>query len=98
MNGHDRDVWDTVVKDVQLEMQDYSIKMEIQVMNMTRADVVLGREWLYGLGASLNRSYAHNKITFRDGQGAHVLLIEEQDILQSPLICIAKLQSLVKAN
>ena len=53
MNGNDKDVWDIVVKEVTLEMQNYSTKMGFQVMNMTRADVVLGREWLYSLGTNV---------------------------------------------
>ena len=48
--------------------------LDFQVMNMERADVVLGREWLHGLGPSLKRSYEHNTITFSE-QGTHVLLI-----------------------
>ena len=80
MNGNDKDVWDTVLKEVTLEMQNYSTKMDFQVMNMTRADVVLGREWLYSLGTTISRSYTHNTISFRDSTSAHVLLIGEQDV------------------
>ena len=64
---------------------------------MERADVVLGREWLHGLGSSLKRSYEHNTITFSD-QGTHVLLISERDIPPSPLICSAELTYLSKNN
>ena len=80
MNDNDKDVWVTVVKEVSLEMQNYSTKVDFQVMNMTRADVVLGREWLYSLGTTLTRSYTHNTISFRDNVGAHVLLIGEREV------------------
>ena len=65
---------------------------------MTRANVVLGREWLYSLGTTLTRSYTHNMISFRDSIGAHVLLIGEREVPQSPLVCTAKLQSLIHNN
>ena len=42
------------------------MKLDFHVMNMTRADVVLGCEWLHGLGSSLSRSYQHNSLTFED--------------------------------
>ena len=61
-------------------------------------DVVLGKEWLYSLGTTLSHSYTHNTISFRDSTSAHVLLIGEQDVPQSPLICSAELQSLVVDN
>ena len=77
MNGNDKDVWDTIVKGVKLEMQNYTTTMDFQVMNMTRVDVILGREWLYGLGSTLSHSYVHNTISFRDSAGAHILLIGE---------------------
>ena len=35
MNGNDKDVWDTIVKGVKLEMQNYTTTMDFQVMNMT---------------------------------------------------------------
>ena len=57
MNGNDKVVWDTQGKDVLLKMQGHFTKLDFQVMNMTRADVVLGTEWLHGLGTSLARSY-----------------------------------------
>ena len=91
MNDNDKDVWDTVVKKVTLEIQNYSIKMDFQVMNMTQAHVVLGKEWLYSLDMTLSHSYTHNTISFRDSIGAHVLLIGEWDVLQSPLVCTTKL-------
>ena len=77
INGNDKDVWDTIVKGVKLETQNYTTTMDFQVMNMTRADIILGREWLYGLGSTLSCSYAHNTISFRRSAGAHILLIGE---------------------
>ena len=77
MNGNDKDVWDTIVKGVKLEMQNYTTTMDFQVMNMTWEDIILGWEWLYGLGSTLSSSYAHNTISFRDSAGAHILLIGE---------------------
>ena len=67
-------------------------------MNMMRTDIILGREWLYGLGSTLFCSYAHNTISFRDSVGAHILLIGEQEVLASPLVCSAELQSLLLNN
>ena len=97
MNGTDKDVWDKAVKDVSLEVQGHSMKLDFHVMNMTRADVVLGREWLHGLGSSLSRSYQHNTLTFEDN-GVHVLMMGEQDVPSSPLICNAELISLSNNN
>ena len=71
MNGEDKDVWDTEVKDVALEIQGHSMVLDFHVMHMTRADVVLEHEWLHGLVPSLKHSYHHNKLTF-DAHGAHV--------------------------
>ena len=44
MNGSDRDVWDKEVKDVSLELQGHSMILDLQVMHMTRNDVILGHE------------------------------------------------------
>ena len=85
MNGSNKDVWDTEVRDVSLELQRHTMKNDFHVMNMTRADVVLGRNWLFGLGSSLSRSYQHNTLAFKDN-GVHVLLIGERDVPPSPLI------------
>ena len=87
-----------VVKEVSWEIQNYFTKMDFQVMNMTRADVVLGKEWLYSLGMTLSRSYTHNTISFTDSIDAHVLMIRERDVPQSPLVCTVKLQSMVFGN
>ena len=97
MNGSDKDVWDTEVQDVSLELQGHTMKLDFHVMNMTRADVVLGRNWLFGLGSSLSRSYQHNTLAFKDN-GVHVLLIGERDVPSSPLICTAEVQNLAKRN
>ena len=97
MNGTNKDVWGKAVKDVSLDVQGHSMKLDFHVMNMTRADVVLGREWLHGLGSSLRRNYQHNTLTFEDN-GVHVLLMGEQDVPSSPLICNAELMSLSKDN
>ena len=83
---------------MKLEMQNYTTNMDFQVMNMTRADVILGKEWLYGLGSTLSCSYAHNTISFRDSAGAHILLIGEREVPTSPLVCSDELQSLLLNN
>ena len=68
--------------------------LEFHVMHMTRIDVVLGCEWLHGLGLSPKHSYQYNTLTF-DAHGAHVLLIGEKDGLASPMICNAKLHLII---
>ena len=75
-----------VVNDVSLEVQGYSMKLDFHVMHMSRADVVLGHKWLHGLGSSLQRNYQHNTISF-EANGVHVLLMVEQEVPPSPLIC-----------
>ena len=57
-------MWDKAVKGVQLEVQDHVMCLDLHVMHMTRADVVLGHDWLHGLGLLLKHSYQHNKLTF----------------------------------
>ena len=64
---------------------------------MSHADVILGREWLHGLGSSLHRSYEHNTITFT-ANGKHVLLIGKRDVPSTPLICTAELSFLDHSN
>ena len=83
MNGIENDVWDTVVNDVSLEMQGHTMKLDFHVMHMTRANVVLGHEWLHSLGSSLTRSYQHNTLAFEDN-GVHVLLLGEWDVPAIP--------------
>ena len=51
---------------------------------MSRADVILGREWLHALGSSLQRSYEHNTIMFTTN-GKHVLLIGNAMYHRHPL-------------
>ena len=97
MNGIDTDVWDTEVKDVSLEVQGHTMKLDFHVMHMTRADVVLGREWLHSLGSSLTRSYQHNTLAFEDN-GVHVLIMGESEVPTTPLICNAKLSYLIQRN
>ena len=97
MNGEDKDVWDTEVKDVALEIQGHSMVLDFHVMHMTRADVVLGREWLYGLGETLKRNYMSNTITF-EHNGVHVLLLGEKEIPSSPLVCAAELDVMANNN
>ena len=45
----DKDIWETEVKGVTLNVQSHSMALDFQVMNMLRADVVLRQEWLHGL-------------------------------------------------
>ena len=71
--------------------------LEFQVMNMSRANVILGREWLHGLGSALHRSYEHNTITFT-ANGKHVILIGERDVPPRLLACIAELSFLERSN
>ena len=86
------EVWDTFVAGVALDVQGHTMTLSFHVMNMDRADVVLGREWLHSLGPSLKRSYEHNSLMF-DVNGKHVLLLGEKHIPPSPLICMAELTS-----
>ena len=92
MSAHDSEVWDTFVAGVALDVQGHTMTLSFHVMNMDRADVVLGREWLHSLGPSLKRSYEHNSLMF-DVNGKHVLLLGEKHIPPSPLICMAELTS-----
>ena len=50
--GDDHDVWDTQVQQVPVFVQEHTMVLDFQVMNMSCADVILGREWLHGLGLS----------------------------------------------
>ena len=75
-----------MVKDVDVELQGHPMRLDFQVMHMSRADVVLGREWLHALGPSLKRSYEHNTLAF-EVNGTHVLLMGERNVPPSPLIC-----------
>ena len=66
-------------------------------MNMSCVDVILGQNWLYGLGLLLKRIYEHNTMMF-EVNGNHVLLIEEWDVPPSPLICTYELLFLECSN
>ena len=63
-------------------------------MYMFRVDIVLGHEWLHRLGPSLKCSFQHNTLSF-DAHGVHVLLVGGQDVLTSPMICYARLHSII---
>lgn len=45
----------TMVSNLEIEIQGYKDRLDFQIMNMDRADVVLGREWLWTLGPSLKK-------------------------------------------
>ena len=49
MHGQDNKIWDTMVSNLEIEIQGYKEKLNFQIMNMERADIALGREWLWGL-------------------------------------------------
>ena len=97
MNGDDKDVWDTEVKGVSLEIQGHTMTLDFHLMHMTRADVFLSRAWLHGLGDMFKRSYVSNTIAFEDN-GVHVLLMGEKDIPSSPLVCSAEIDVLANNN
>ena len=65
-------MWDKAIKGVKMKVQGHVMQLDFHVMHMSREDVVLGHEWLHGLGPSLKYSYQHNTLTF-DAQGAHIL-------------------------
>ena len=88
--AHDFEVWDTYVENVALVVQGHTMTLSFQVMHMSRTDVALRHEWFHGLGSSLKRSYQHNTFAY-DESGVYVLLMGEQDVPASPLICNAKL-------
>ena len=56
-----------MVLGIPLVMQDYEAVLDFQVMHLARADVYLGREWLFSLGPNLVRSYLHNTLQFEYG-------------------------------
>ena len=97
INGDDNNVWDKAVEGVQLEVQGHVMQLDFHVMHMTIADVVLGHEWLHGLGPSFKRSYQHNTLTF-DAHGTHIFLMGEQDVLASPMICNANFHAVINNN
>ena len=97
MNGDDKDLWDTEIKSVSLEIQGHTMTLDFHVMHMTRADVVLSRAWLHGLGDTLKRSYVGNTIAF-ENNGVHVLLMREKYIPSSPLVTSAELDVIANNN
>ena len=78
-------------------LQEHTMVLDFQVMKMSCADVILGHEWLHGLGSSLHRSYEHNTITFT-ANGKHVLLIGERNVPPTPLICTVEISFLERSN
>ena len=84
-NGLDSNAWDTVVKGVKLKMQDYQASLDFQVMHLARADIYLGREWLYNLGPPLSCSYHDNSLEFSH-EDKRVRLHRESHILTLPFI------------
>ena len=64
---------------------------------MTRVDVFWGGECLHGLGPLLKHSSQHNTLTF-DAHGAHILLMGDQDVLVSPIICNEKIHAIINNN
>ena len=90
-NGYDQSVWDTVVLGVPLSLQGYEATLDFQVMHLARADVILGREWLFHLGATLKRSYLDNSFEF-EHNGKTIRLQGEHDVPTAPLICSLELQ------
>ena len=81
------------MSNVPLNIQEHTMSLDFQVITMDRTDVVLGREWLYGLGPTLKRSYKHNSFMF-DHNGTHVLLLGKKNVPSSPLICTTEMVSL----
>ena len=97
MKGDDHNVWDTQVHQGPLFVQEHTMVLYFQVMNMSRVDVILEHEWLHGLGLLLKQSYEQSKIAFK-ANGRHVLLLGEWDVPSSPLICNAELLYLEHIN
>ena len=62
-------------------------------MHLDRTDVILGREWLYGLGNTLQRSYLN--ITF-EKHGRVFQIQGEHSVLNSPLICSMELETILQ--
>ena len=45
VTGDDHDVWDTQVQQVPMFVQEHTMVLDFQMMNMSCADIILGREW-----------------------------------------------------
>ena len=97
LNGDDNNVWGKAIKRVHLEVQGHILHFDFYVIHMTRADAILGHEWLHGLVPPLKHNYLHNTLNF-DAHGAHILLTGEQDVLNSPLIYNAELHGIINNN
>ena len=96
-NGQDSTVWDTVVTGVNLHIQDYVASLDFQVMHLARADIYLGREWLYNLGPTLSRSYQDNSLEFVH-EGKKVRLQGESQVPAAPLISSLELCRAAEAD
>ena len=59
IQGDDRDVWDAKVDIVLLSMFGHNMVVNFEVNDTSKADVILGKEWLHALGSSLKHSYEH---------------------------------------
>lgn len=94
MHGEDKKIWDTMVSNLEIKVQGFKDKLDFQIMNMERADLVLGREWLWGLGPSLKRSYQQNSLEI-EKEGKVYVIQGEHNVENSPLICSLELQKLV---
>ena len=51
--GNDKKVWDTTIHNVEVDIQGYPNTLDFQIMHLDRTNVVLIREWLYGIGHTL---------------------------------------------
>ena len=59
-------------------------------MHLARANVYLGREWLYNLGPTLSCSYQDNSLEFLH-EGRQIMLQEESQVLVVLLILLLEL-------
>ena len=64
INGTGKYVWEKMIMVVVLEVQGHSMKLDFHVMHMSKVDVLLGHEWLHGLGSLLKHNYHHNTLAF----------------------------------
>ena len=97
INGDDKDVWDKAVMRVVLEVQEHTMNPNFHIMHVSRDDIIVGCEWLHGLGSLLKRSYQPNTLAF-NLCGVHILLMREQDVPASSLICHPKVTYLINNN
>ena len=61
---------------------------------MSSQVLILGQEWLYGLGNTLKRSYLNNSITFKK-YGRVFQIQGEHSVPNSLLICSMELESIL---